>query len=77
MSRITLRVDRIVCDRPGLDRAVLEQALRKEIAGLVAGQRIAALGQARNRPWVRTDMPAGNGPLAPRVAAAAIKAVKP
>jgi hypothetical protein len=77
MTRVRLRVDRVFCDRPGLDRAALEQALRREIAGLVAGQGIAALGQARERPRVHADMPGGSGPLIPRAAAAIVKAVKP
>jgi hypothetical protein len=77
MTRINLRIDRVVSDRPGLDRAALEQALRLEIARTVAGQGIAALGRSRDRPLIRADLPRGNGPLAPRVAAAALKAVKP
>ena len=77
MTRITLRIDQIVSDRPGLDRTVLAAALRREIGQLVAGEGSAALGKAGYRRRVQTDLPAGKSALAPRVAAAAVRAVKP
>jgi hypothetical protein len=47
--RITLRIDRIVADHPGLDRAALEQALRAEIGRLVTAEGPAAIGRGGHR----------------------------
>jgi len=77
MSRITLRIDRIVSAGPGLDRALLEAALRREIAELVAREGVGVLGQGGHRQRVQADLSPDPGALAPRVAAAAIKAVLP
>ena len=47
-ARITLRIDRVVLDRPGLTHAALAEALRSEIAALVAREGVAALGPGRS-----------------------------
>ena len=77
MTRITLRIDQIVSDRPGLDRAALEAALRREVGQLVARDGTAALGKNSYRQHVQTGLPAGKSGLASRVATAAVRTVKP
>ena len=44
--RVTLRIDRVVTDRP-LDRQALAEALRHEIAALVTAEGATALGPGR------------------------------
>ena len=74
--RITLSIDRIVCDRPGLNRAALETALHSEISRLVTEKGLGALGTSGSRTQVRTTLPQGQGQIVKRVAAATVKAVK-
>jgi|GEM_PF-3144746 len=73
--RITLRIDEIIADRPGLDRATLERALHRELGRLIVGEGAKAFGEARRRPEVRTTLPAGRFGTA-EVAAATVKALK-
>ena len=75
--RIALSIDRITCDRPGLDRAALEAALRREVSRHVAEGGVGALGPGGARTQARVTLAPGKGPIAGRVAAAAVKAVKP
>lgn len=74
--RITLRIDRIVAHRSGLDRAALEKALRQEVKRTLSAGGVEALGQGGYRPRVRATLPEGKGAPAARVASAAIGAVR-
>lgn len=77
MTRVTLRIDHIVSDWPNLDRTALEAAFRQEIEQWVASEGTAALGQGGYRELVQAEMASSRSALAPRVAAAAVRAVKP
>ena len=74
--RITLRIDEVIADQRGFDRASFERALHREISRLLTGQGTEAFGQARYRPEVRATLPAGKAGVT-EVAAATIKALKP
>jgi hypothetical protein len=75
-ARVTLSIDRITTDRPGLDRTALEAALRDEVRRLIAGPEAAALHLGSSRAELRTDLPPVKGTLSSRVATATINAVK-
>lgn len=77
--RITLRIDRITIDNPGLDQSALETALRDEIARRISAPGTAgSFGPDSYRPQVRAALPApAEGALAKRVAAATIGGLNP
>jgi len=75
--QLTLRIDHVIADRPGLDQAALENSLRDELGRLLADQGVLSLGRGGYRPQVEADLPLGQGSLAARVASATVKAVKP
>lgn len=77
MTRLTIRIDRIVADRPGLDRAALEQALAAEFGRRIAAEGAAACGAGGLRSQVGVTLSAGREPLPARIASAVAKAVKP
>lgn len=73
--KVTLRIDRIVTDQPGLEGAALQAALQDAVREVLAAQGAEAFesgGQHRHR---EATLPEGNSPLHARIAAAAIKAV--
>jgi hypothetical protein len=74
--RITLKIDQITSDQPSLDRATLEAALRTEIAASLGTPGADFVGSGSYRSSARAAMPTGAGPLAVRVAAATMNAVK-
>lgn len=73
--RVTLRIDRITSDRPGIDRAALEAALRQQIAARIAGGGMAALGPAGDRGVQGASLPAGPSPMPARLARAVLQGV--
>lgn len=77
MTKINISIDRIVLDRPGLDRGAVEQALRAELTRAVATDGAGAFGAGGSRSQVGAALTPGAGPLSARIAAAAVKAVKP
>ncbi|AUH64199.1 hypothetical protein [Paracoccus zhejiangensis] len=77
MTRITLRIDRIVTDGPGLDRAALERAIRAELTRTAVTGGAGAFGAGRARPLVSATLQKGGGPLTAQVAAAVATAVTP
>ena len=73
-GRITLRIDRVVVDQPGLTRDALDSALRAAIKTHLAERGTAAFfGGAR--ATASAQMPKAAGALPMRVASAALKAV--
>lgn len=70
--RITITIDRIVTDRPGLDRGALETALYGAVQGLVTERGTGALGPGRNLESVRGRVANRD---AASIAGATIKAV--
>ena len=76
--RITLTIDRVVSDRPGLTRETLAEALSAEIRAQVAEHGTKALGSGRalERASGRVSEPAGQDTLAGAVARATLGAVK-
>ncbi|WP_299844389.1 hypothetical protein [uncultured Paracoccus sp.] len=77
MTRVTLHIDRIVADGPGLDRAALERAIRAELTRMTATGGAGAFGAGHARPLVSATLQKGGGPLTKQVAAAMAKAVTP
>lgn len=75
-TRVTLRIDRIVADRQGLDRAALVKAIEMEVQQIIAQGGIDALGASRNLAFGRGAVPGGKTPLAARVAQATLAAVR-
>ena len=76
--RVTLRIGRVVTDRP-LDREALAQALRHEIAALVTTEGAAALGPGRTLGHLaggRIGAPAEPGATARAVARATLGALR-
>lgn len=70
--RITITIDRIVTDRPGLDRGDLAAALHRELQGLIAERGAGALGGSRS---VESESGRAVNPDAAGVAGATIKAI--
>lgn len=73
--RVSLRIDRIVCDRPGLERAGLEAALRREVAALLARRGDKAPTTAGECARLKATLPRGAAPTPAGVARAALGAV--
>ncbi|WP_299605106.1 hypothetical protein [uncultured Tateyamaria sp.] len=73
-QRITLRIDSVVVDQPGLTRDALDSALRAAIETHLADRGTAAfVGGAR--ATASAQMPRAADALPVRVASAALKAV--
>ena len=70
--RITVTIDRVVTDRPGLDRGSLETALYRAVQGLVAEHGAGALGPGRSLQSVRGRVATRD---ATGLAAATVKAI--
>lgn len=66
--RVTLRIDRIIADRPGIDRAALAAALHAQITARLAAGGVAALGRGGARAAQAARLPLGSGPVAARLA---------
>ena len=77
MTRITLRIDRIVAEGAGLDRAALDRAIRAELTQMAATGGAGAFGKGPARPLVSATLQKSGGPLTAQVAAAVAKAVTP
>ena len=77
MTRVTLQIDRIVADGPGIERAALERAIRAELTQMATARGAGAFGTGRARPLVSATLQKGGGPLTTQVAAAVAKAVTP
>lgn len=75
MTRLRLRIDRIVADSPGIDRQALERALRAELVRMVAASGSGTFDTGGTLPLVRATLAPAGGPLPARIAAAAIRAV--
>ncbi|NVO58269.1 hypothetical protein HW561_21005 [Rhodobacteraceae bacterium B1Z28] len=71
--RITLRIDRIVSDTPGLERAALAAAIRDEVGTVVARDGTGSLGTSRNMAFGKGVVQGGKAPLAQRVGRATVK----
>jgi hypothetical protein len=74
-SKITLRIDRVVTDQPGLSRTDLNAALHQEITRLVSERGLATFGQSTSLAASRGTVSNGKATLPARVAAATLKAV--
>jgi hypothetical protein len=77
MTRVRITIDRIVADTPGLDRAALERAIRAEVTRTLASGGAGAFGSGGTRAEAGGALAPGTAPLPARVAAAAVRAVKP
>lgn len=75
MTRLTIRIDRIVADRPGLDRAALEQALAAEFGRRLAAEGAGAFGAGGLRSRLGVTLSPGRGSLPARIASAVAKGV--
>ena len=75
MTRIRLSIDRIVADGPAIDRQALEQALRAELARMLAAGGAGALGAAGSLPVLRATLARSAAPLPARIAATTLRAV--
>ncbi len=73
--KISLRIESILTDQPGLSRKELQAALHREISTVIAEQGPAALGQSAARASSRGTVSLGASPLSARVASATLKAV--
>ena len=70
--RITITIDRIVTDRPGLNRSDLAAALHREVQGLIAERGAGALGPGRSLESARGRVAS---PDAAGIAGATMKAL--
>lgn len=77
MTRITLRIDRIVTDQPGIDRQAIERALRAELVRSLATHGPGVLGAGRDLRVVRASLGQSVDPVATRIAAATMRALSP
>lgn len=77
MTRIRLRIDRIVTDQPGIDRLGIERALRAELARSLATHGTGVLGPGRDLPVVRESLGQSVDPVATRIAVATMRALSP
>jgi hypothetical protein len=75
-GRFNVRIDRIVVDGPGLDRAALASAIKAEMQRVIAQHGPDAFGPSRNLAFGRGDVVAGKAPLPAQVAQAALMAVR-
>lgn len=73
--KVTLRIDRIVTDQPGLEGAALQAALQDAVREALAAKGAAAFGTGGHHRQREASLPEGNGPLHARIAAATVKAV--
>ena len=72
MTRIRLKIGRVTSQARGIDRAALETALRDELRKSIGSGAMTS----SVRGLATADVTPGQGGLAPRVAQAAVKAVK-
>lgn len=72
---VTIRIDRIVSDQPGLEGPALQASLQDEVRRVLAAQGASAFGNGRQDAKAQATLPGGNGALHTRIAAATIKAV--
>jgi hypothetical protein len=77
MTRVRISIDRIVADTPGLGRGALARAIRAEVAQTLAAGGAEAFGRGGTRAGLSATLAPGKAPLPARIAAAAVKAVKP
>lgn len=73
--RITLKIDRIVADQPGLTRRALERELHGALAAHFEAHGVEGFGAGSHRAVARGSVDAGQGASPVSVAQAAVKAV--
>lgn len=72
---VTVRIDRITSDQPGLESAALQAALLDEVRRVLAIQGAPAFGNGGHHSQKQATLSEGSGALHTRIAAATIKAV--
>lgn len=72
---VTVQIDRIISNQPGLESGALQVALQAEVSRVLAAQGSSAFGTGSDHAQRQATLPQGNGALHTRIAAATIKAV--